>query len=82
MLTKKEYQRVIVALETGCEVTHEEADTSAEEMVITALMKIGGPYGDKSQLLEAYFTGGTMLNSIAEYIIRIENKTVKIEENA
>lgn len=79
MLTKKEYQKVIIALESGCETTHEEADINTEKTIMTALMKVNEPYIDKSQLMAAYFTGEITLNNIAEYVIRIENKSVKIE---
>lgn len=78
MLTKREYQKVVVALEMGCEVTHEEASTSVEEPVIMALTKVSETYGDKAELMRAYFAGEIKLNAIAEYVIRTENKSVKI----
>lgn len=82
MVTKRDYQRVIIALETGLEVTHSEADIDTEKIVVETLMKVGVPYSDKAALLHAYFTEEIMLNSVAEYVISIENKSVKIEENA
>ena len=81
MVTKREYQRIIIALETGVEVTHSEADTDCEKVVIETLMKVDAPYNDKAALLHAYFTEEITLNNVAEYVIRIENKSVKIEEN-
>lgn len=82
MVTKRDYQRVIIALETGIEVTHSEADIDSEKVVVETLMKVDAPYSDKAALLHAYFTDEIMLNSVAEYVIRIENNSVEITENA